>query len=134
MTKKKKKKIKKEDEGPAKEVCWECSNLYSCGDYFTCDKQDLMIDPLELSLGECEFRNMERKDMRGRVIELWKILVMLRVPIALQSLPDCLIGSMGLLKKYHLVKEIIVPVSGRLPKGDCYYNIKQKYIELEGKK
>jgi hypothetical protein len=133
MTKKKKKKRIEKEERPG-EVCWQCSNLYSCGQYFTCDKQDLMIDPLEVALGECEFKNTDRKEMRGRAIELWKVLTMLGTPVALQSLPDCLIGSMGLLRKYHLVKEAILPVPARLPKGDMFYNTKQKFIELEARK
>jgi hypothetical protein len=97
-----------------RELCWTCGNLYHIGGAFCCRKCDLIFQPGEVSISECKEVDNARDKIVGQAINLWKLLALIREPVALHSLPPSMIGSLGVLVKYNLAQTISGTVESKV--------------------
>jgi len=88
-----------------KELCWTCSFLYKQDNFFVCGKDiDVVLEPIEVAVSDCKYFREGRNKIHGTARDMWKLLVAIDKPVALHSLSTKMVGALGILKKYNLVK------------------------------
>lgn len=85
-----------------KPSCFNCSHLCVIGYMFVCDMDKVVFSPVEEPKYDCKDNNRYRDGLKGKAIDLWRILVTIGRPVVMDSLPEQITGAYGMLKKYNL--------------------------------
>jgi hypothetical protein len=82
--------------------CFSCEKLSHKGYFFFCETHNILFSPVEDPIYGCKQNTHSRDCLKGKAIDLYRLLVTVGQPLLMDSIPSTLTGTYGILKKYNL--------------------------------
>jgi hypothetical protein len=121
--------IKMDDGKGDWDSCFCCSNLKILRYNFFCMTKGDLFTAIEEPCYNCKENNHERAGLRGQAINTLRLLMMYS-PMAVSSLPENLVGSLGILTKYKLINIYVDSVKCSDKNGHSVARAKEKFAKV----